>query len=76
MPGMDSDVRTSTGTVRGRWEDGVAVYGGIPFAAAPVGPRRFLAPEPAPPWPGRPRCEPLRTAAAAARTGRPAARTG
>lgn len=51
-PAVTSDVSTSTGTVRGRWEDGVAVYRGIPFAAPPVGPRRFGAPEPAAPWDG------------------------
>jgi para-nitrobenzyl esterase len=45
-------VGTSTGAVRGRWEDGVAVYRGIPFAAPPVGPRRFTAPQPAEPWDG------------------------
>ena len=47
IPHMTSDVSASTGTVRGRWEDGVAVYRGIPFAAPPVGPRRFTAPQPA-----------------------------
>jgi carboxylesterase type B len=35
MPDMESDVSTSTGTVRGRWENGVAVYRGIPYAAPP-----------------------------------------
>ena len=52
MPIVTSDVSTSTGTVRGRWENGVAVYRGIPFAAPPVGPRRFTAPQPAEPWEG------------------------
>ena len=52
MPDMTSDVHTSAGTVRGRWEDGVAVYRGVPFAAPPVGPRRFAAPQPAEPWEG------------------------
>lgn len=52
MPIVTSDVRTSTGTVRGRWEGGVAVYRGIPFAAPPVGPRRFTAPQRAGPWEG------------------------
>jgi para-nitrobenzyl esterase len=50
MPIVTSDLSTSTGTVRGRWENGVAVYRGIPFAAPPVGPRRFTAPQPAGPW--------------------------
>lgn len=52
MPDMESVVRTSTGFVRGRRENGVAVYRGIPYAAAPVGPRRFAAPQPAEPWDG------------------------
>jgi para-nitrobenzyl esterase len=52
MPIVTSDVSISTGTVRGRWENGVAVYRGIPFAAPPVGPRRFVAPQPAEPWEG------------------------
>lgn len=49
---MKSDVTTSAGTVRGRWEHGVAVYRGVPFAAPPVGRRRFAAPLPAEHWPG------------------------
>jgi para-nitrobenzyl esterase len=52
MPNVTSDVKTSTGTVRGRWENGVAVYRGIPFSAPPVGSRRFTAPQPAEPWEG------------------------
>ena len=32
--------------------DGVAVYLGLPYAAAPVGPRRLRAPEAAPSWSG------------------------
>ncbi|MGX6601346.1 carboxylesterase/lipase family protein [Micromonosporaceae bacterium Da 78-11] len=52
MATMDVDVRTPNGVVRGRWENGVAVFRGIPFAAPPVGSRRFAAPEPAEPWDG------------------------
>jgi para-nitrobenzyl esterase len=52
MPPMKPDVKTSTGIVRGRWENGVAAYRGVPFAAPPVGPRRFAAPQPAEPWQG------------------------
>ena len=40
-------VRTGAGSVRGRIEDAVAVFRGIPFAAPPVGPLRFQAPRPA-----------------------------
>src|SRR6185369_1966809 len=48
----DPTVQTTTGTVRGRLEDGVAVFRGIPFAAPPVGPLRFQSPAPAPRWDG------------------------
>lgn len=44
------------GRVRGQWlGDGpsaLAVYRGLPYAAAPFGERRFLPPEPPPAWPG------------------------
>ncbi|WP_211241201.1 carboxylesterase/lipase family protein [Pseudonocardia spinosispora] len=49
---MSSQVRTTVGTVRGGWRDGVAVFRGVPFAAPPVGPHRFAAPRPAAPWEG------------------------
>jgi para-nitrobenzyl esterase len=45
-------VRTTAGLVRGRAEDGVAVFRGIPFAQPPVGDLRFAAPRPAGPWDG------------------------
>lgn len=45
-------VRTRAGRVRGRVEGSVTVFRGIPFAAPPVGPRRFQAPQPAEPWDG------------------------
>jgi para-nitrobenzyl esterase len=47
-----SEVGTTAGTVRGRWEDDLAVFRGIPFAAPPVGAARFGAPRPAPRWDG------------------------
>ncbi|MER7759736.1 carboxylesterase family protein [Streptomyces sp. NPDC097619] len=43
---------TRYGTVRGRFEAGVAVFRGIPYAAAPFGPLRFAAPAPPEPWDG------------------------
>jgi para-nitrobenzyl esterase len=48
----DPIARTSAGEVRGRREDGLDVFRGIPFAEPPVGGLRFAAPQPAPPWAG------------------------
>ena len=45
-------VRAAAGQVRGRVENGVAVFRGMPFAQPPVGALRFAAPEPARPWDG------------------------
>ncbi|MFF0222001.1 carboxylesterase/lipase family protein [Streptomyces sp. NPDC004629] len=45
-------VTTPYGAVRGRYERGVAVFRGIPYAAPPFGPRRFRPPEPPAPWDG------------------------
>ncbi|MFI7382211.1 carboxylesterase/lipase family protein [Streptomyces sp. NPDC049813] len=43
---------TRQGAVRGSTEHGVAAFLGVPYAAAPFGPRRFAAPAPAEPWTG------------------------
>lgn len=40
------------GAVAGAVEDGVGVFKGIPFAAPPVGPLRWKAPQPVLPWKG------------------------
>ncbi|MFI7345805.1 carboxylesterase/lipase family protein [Streptomyces sp. NPDC049936] len=45
-------VSTVYGAVRGRYENGVAVFRGIPYAAPPVGPLRFRPPVPPEPWDG------------------------
>ncbi|MFF7281344.1 carboxylesterase/lipase family protein [Streptomyces griseorubiginosus] len=48
----DLEVRTAAGAVRGRAEDGLAVFRGIPFAEPPVGEARFQAPRPVRNWEG------------------------
>ena len=45
-------VDVSTGRVRGTSENGIDRFLGIPYAAPPVGERRFRAPEPAAAWEG------------------------
>jgi para-nitrobenzyl esterase len=45
-------VETTLGTVRGAVHDDIHVFKGIPFAAPPIGDRRFRAPQPATPWTG------------------------
>lgn len=44
--------RTSLGNLRGLIDKGVCVFRGVPYAAPPVGERRFAFPEPAQPWSG------------------------
>lgn len=43
-------VETAYGPVRGTVEDSILAFRGIPYAAPPVGDRRFKAPEPPEPW--------------------------
>lgn len=45
-------VQVTGGALAGASEDGVTVFKGIPYAAAPVGENRWRAPQPAPGWAG------------------------
>lgn len=45
-------VKTNAGEVEGIREDSLHVFKGIPFAAPPVGARRWFPPEPCEPWTG------------------------
>ncbi|MFI5040328.1 MAG: carboxylesterase/lipase family protein [Acidimicrobiales bacterium] len=49
---VETIVKTVSGAVRGVLEDGVAVFRGIPYAAAPFGTHRFRAPERHGSWEG------------------------
>lgn len=48
VPGLGVQVRTTVGTVRGAYDDGLAVFAGIPYALPPTGDRRFMPPQPIP----------------------------
>ncbi len=47
---MQLEVMTTTGPVRGRERKGVALFAGIPYAAPPVGDRRWKPPTAPEPW--------------------------
>jgi para-nitrobenzyl esterase len=49
---VSEEVELALGRVRGFDEGGVAQFRGLPFAAPPVGDRRFRPPEPVEPWAG------------------------
>ena len=48
----DLVARTKAGDLRGALENGITVFRGVPYAAAPVGELRFSPPQPVPPWRG------------------------
>ena len=48
---MEHRIETAHGEIAGTRQDGVSRFLGVPYAAAPVGPRRMRPPEP--PRPGR-----------------------
>lgn len=50
--GTHVEVDTDLGTIRGRWSHDVMRFVGIPYAAPPVGERRYRPPAPAEPWDG------------------------
>ena len=52
MVDIGPEVRTASGTVRGRRAEGFVVFQGIPFAQPPVGALRFVAPQRPSPWEG------------------------
>lgn len=49
---MSVTVETSAGKVEGYQKYGLNIFKGIPYAAPPVGVRRWLPPEPVEPWSG------------------------
>jgi para-nitrobenzyl esterase len=48
----ETTVKIQDGVIAGAAVDGVDVFKGIPFAAPPVGPNRWRAPQPVVPWKG------------------------
>jgi para-nitrobenzyl esterase len=52
MSVAEPEVRIADGVVRGRSEEGLAVFRGIPYAAPPLGAARFQAPQPVRRWDG------------------------
>jgi para-nitrobenzyl esterase len=51
-PGLPVRAQVTSGTLVGRQAGGVGVWQGVPYAAPPVGERRWRAPDPAPIWVG------------------------
>lgn len=51
-PPVGETVRVEQGDVHGRTDGDVLRFGDLPYAAPPVGPLRWVDPQPAPPWDG------------------------
>lgn len=49
---QNPQAKLDSGMIQGSVTDGVIAYKGIPFAAPPVGPLRWRAPQPVKPWAG------------------------
>ena len=49
---MKTVIKTRQGEVRGRVDEGVQVFKGIPYAAPPVGANRLRPAQPVVPWSG------------------------
>lgn len=54
---MKTKAETKQGTVVGVVEGNTTIYKGVPYAAPPVGERRFAAPAPPEPWEGERLCD-------------------
>lgn len=52
VAGHSAVVETEAGSLRGDTEGNIGVWRGVPYAAQPVGQRRFLGPGPLAPWSG------------------------
>jgi para-nitrobenzyl esterase len=52
LPAAAAPVRVDGGMIEGVRTDGTVLYRAIPYAAAPIGPRRWRAPQPVRPWTG------------------------
>ncbi|MEI7746186.1 MAG: carboxylesterase family protein, partial [Actinomycetota bacterium] len=47
-----AQVKVSGGILEGSTQDGVTAFLGVPYAAAPIGPLRWRAPQALEPWSG------------------------
>jgi para-nitrobenzyl esterase len=52
-----SVIKTDAGLISGTVKDGIHVFKGVPFAAPPVGPLRWKAPQPVQSWTGVKACD-------------------